>query len=304
MLAMGTPVVPTERFEQEDRGLAVERLRFNLLANSSLVSGAATESIAIPQWMTVSGASNTVPIEMSTPIPHALATGDAVLIKGVLGNPAANGWWIVTATDERTFTLDGSAGSGNYSGGGSIFPAAGQPPLPGARDASGNLPWTPWFSAPAVALETEFFEPTGEISTLPEPAVPPVNSFLSQEVDGSLFHAGENLCLSIEARMPETALGDQRLKMVVTAAFNRVRVYSATHPAALLTPEYRRIALCFRLDDDATTEGGVVRVEFIDEHLRGIAKPMLWTRPMLSEGTTPAPWTPNVEPMTRVRAFR
>jgi hypothetical protein len=42
MLAMGTPVVPTERFEQEDRGLAVERLRFNLLANSSLVSGAAT----------------------------------------------------------------------------------------------------------------------------------------------------------------------------------------------------------------------------------------------------------------------
>jgi hypothetical protein len=304
MLATGTPAVPAERFEHEDRGLAVERLRFNLLANSSLVSGAATESIAIPQWLTVSGATNTVPIEMSTPIPHALATGDAVLIKGVLGNPAANGWWTVTATAERTFTLDGSAGSGNYSGGGSIFPASGQPPLPGARDASGNLPWTPWFSAPAVARETEFFEPTGEVSTLPRPEVPPVNSFLSQEVDGSLFHAGENLCLSIEARMPESAIGDQRLKMVVTAAFDRVRVYSATHPATLLTPEYKRIAICFRLDDDAMTEGGVLRVEFIDEHLRGIAKPMFWTRPMLNEGNAPAPWTPNVEPMTRVHAFR
>lgn len=303
VLATGTPVVPAERLAPEDRGLPVERLRFNRLANSSLVGGAATGRTAIPQWMTVSGASSTVPIEMSTPIPHGLSTGDAVLIKGVLGNLAANGWWTVTATGERTFTLDGSSGSGSYSGGGSIFPAVGQPPLPGARDASGSVPWTPWFSAPAVALETEFFEPTGEVSTLPEPAVPPVNSFLAQEVDGSLFHAGENLCLSIEARMPETALGEQSLKMVVTAAFDGVRVYSATYPAELLTPEYRRIALCFRLDDDATTEGGVVRVEFIDEHLRGVAKPMFWARPMLSEGTAPGPWTPNVERMPRVHSF-
>ncbi|HEV8610503.1 MAG TPA: hypothetical protein VGS98_10625 [Thermoanaerobaculia bacterium] len=302
ILAALPSVALPEGLESEDRGLAIERRQFNLLANSSLVSRAATDNVAIPQWMTVSGASNAIPIEMSTPIPHGLATGDTVLIKGVSGNVAANGWWTVTATGERTFALDDSAGSGIYAGGGSVFPSAGQPPLPGARDASGDLPWTPWFSAPAVARETEFFQPTGEVYTFPE--VPPVNSFLSQEIDGSLFHAGENLCLSIEARMPESAIGVQRLKMIVTAAFRRVRVYGGTYPAAQLTPEYQRIALCFRLDSDAVTDGGVLRVEFIDEHLGGMPKPMFWTRPMLNEGVAPAPWTPNVEPMTRARAFR
>lgn len=299
--AVASPLL-SEGMEREDRGLAIERLRFNLLANSSLVSRAATDNIAIPQWITVWGASNAAPIEISTPIPHSLATGDAILVKGVLGNAAANGWWAVTVTGETTFTLDGSVGSGTYAGGGAAFPSAGQPPLPGARDNSGDVPWTPWFSAPAVALETEFFQPTGEVLTLPQ--VPPVNSFLAQEVDGSLFRPGENLCLSIEARMPEAAIGDQRLKMIVTAAFRRARVYSATYPASLFTPVYQRIALCFRLDADAVTGGGALRVEFIDEHLRGIAKPMLWTRPMLNEGVTPDPWTPDVPPMTRTLRFR
>jgi len=301
LAVLASPLL-SEGLERDDRGLAVERLRFNLLANSALVSGAATDNLAIPQWLTVSGATNAAPIEIATPIPHSLATGDGVLVKGVLGNPAANGWWSVTVTGETTFTLDGSAGSGAYAGGGAVFPSAGQPPLPGARDASGEVPWTPWFSAPAVALESEFFQPTGEVLTLPQ--IPPVNSFLAQEIDGSLLHAGENLCLSIEARMPETAIGDQRLKMIVMAAFRRARVYSATYPASLLTPEYQRIALCFRLDADAVTDGGALRVEFIDEHLRGIAKPMLWTRPMLNEGTAPGPWTSNVEPMPRVIGFR
>jgi hypothetical protein len=288
--------------DREDRGLAIERLRFNLLANSALVSGAATDNVAIPQWITVSGASNAAPIELTTPIPHALATGEAVLVKAVSGNAAANGWWTITVTGETTFLLDGSVGSGSYAGGGAVFPSAGQPPLPGARDESGDVPWTPWFSIPAVALETEFFQPTGEVLTLPQ--VPPVNSFLAQEIDGSLFRPGESLCLSIEARMPETAIGDQKLKMVVTAAFRRARVYSATYPASQLTPEYRRIALCFRLDADAVPDGGALRVEFIDEHLRGIAKPMLWARPMLNEGVAPDPWTPNVPPMARVLGFR
>ncbi|HEY6065030.1 MAG TPA: hypothetical protein VIY96_02680 [Thermoanaerobaculia bacterium] len=295
-------VARAEGLDLEDRGLAVERLHFNLLSNSRLVSRASSDDVAIPQWMTVSGASSTAPIEVSTSIPHRLTTGDAVLIKGVLGNLAANGWWTVTVTGEKTFALDDSEGDGIYAGGGSVFPAAGQPPVPGAQDAAGDLPWTPWFSAPAVARETEFFQSTGEVYTFPE--VPPVNSFLSQEIDGSLFHAGENLCLSIEARMPVSAIGDQRLKMVVTAAFRRIRVYAATYPAALLTPEYQRIALCFRLDNDAVTAGGVLRVEFIDEHLRGIPKPMFWTRPMLNEGIAPAAWAPDTAPRTRTRAFR
>jgi hypothetical protein len=285
----------------DGRDLDVERLAFNLLANSALTSRATDGDVPIPQWLTIAGASNTTPIEVRTPIPHGYATGDQVLVKGVQGNGAANGWWKVTATGETTFTLDGSAGVAEYTGGGSVFPAAGQPPPPDARNRSGDLLWTPWFSAPAVARETEFFQPTGEVYTLP--SVPPVSSFLSQEVDGSLLRPGQGLCLSIEARMPEAPPGNQRLKLLVTAALGTVRVHSVTFPANLLTPDYQRFALCFRLADGAITEGGVLRVEFIDENLRGIPRPMYWRRPMLNEGLAPAPWTPETGPKTRTHPF-
>jgi hypothetical protein len=289
--------------ERDVEALPIERLRFNLLANSALVSDAVEANVPLPQWVTISGVTNAAPIEVRTPIGHRLATGESVLVKGVLGNVAANGWWTVTVTSETTFTLDGSLGSGEFGGGGAVFPAAGQPPPPGAPDAEGDLPWTPWFSAPAVARETEFFQPNGEIFTFPE--TPPVNSFLTQEIDGSLFRPGESLCLSIEARMPEPPLGDQRLKMVVTAALGATSVYAGTYPAENLTPEYQRIGMCFRLPFGAITSGGVVRVEFIDEHLRGIPKPMIWARPLLNEGVLPGLWTPNVEPRApRTHAFR
>jgi hypothetical protein len=290
----------------EDRSLGIERVQFNKLANAAFVSRATTANVAIPQWLTVAGATNESPIAITTPIPHGLATGDSVLIKGIQGNVAANGWWAITVSSATSFSIDDSAGSGAYTAGGSVFPASGQPSPPAAPDAAGELPWTPWFSGPAVSRETEFFRSdgeklTGEIYTFPE--VPPVNSFLSQEIGGSLFRPGQRLCLSIEARMPEPAIGDQRLTMIVTAALETVRVYRVTYPASQLTPDYRRLALCFGLEDDADPIGGVVRVEFIDEHLRGIPKPMHWTRPMLNEGLVPAPWTPNVEPMPRKRAF-
>lgn len=305
LLAATLAVAPSAVFAEDlagaDRSLPIERISFNLLANASLASRATAEDVPIPQWLTVSAASNTTPIEVVTPIPHGLATGDAVLIKGVLGNVAANGWWTITQTSETRFTLDRSEGGGEYAGGGAVFPAAGQPQPAGARDVGGELPWTPWFSAPAAARETEFFQSSGEILTFPE--VPPVNSFLSQEIDASLFEPGEDLCLSIEARMPEAAIGDQRLKMVVTAALGSTRVYTRTFPASLLTPVYQRFELCFRLESDAILRDGVLRVEFIDEHLRGIPKPMFWTRPMLNEGVAPAPWTATVAPRARVRAF-
>ena len=70
--------------ERRDRGLAVERLRFNLLANSSLASRATTENVPVPQWLSVSGASNTAPIELTTSIPHGLETGDAVLVEATV----------------------------------------------------------------------------------------------------------------------------------------------------------------------------------------------------------------------------
>jgi hypothetical protein len=92
--------------------------------------------------------------------------------------------------------------------------------------------------------------------------------------------------------------------MIVTAAFNAVRVYRVSFPGTQLTDLYRTFSLCFALDANAVTEGGVVRVELVDEISRGAAaKPMLWTRPMLSEGFEPAPWTASVDPTPRKHPF-
>lgn len=78
----------------------------------------------------VSAASNASPIVVTTSSPHALSTGDAVLIWGVQGNAAANGnYWTVTVVDATRFRLNGSAGSGSYTSGGTVTP---------------QYPWTNW----------------------------------------------------------------------------------------------------------------------------------------------------------------
>jgi hypothetical protein len=300
--------------QTRDLTLAVERLHFNKLANSSFGSRATSENLPLPQWFSVREATNTSPIEIATPIPHGLAGGDTVVIKGVAGNTAANGWWTIAVRTPTTFALEGSDGNGDYAGGGSVFPAAGQPPPPGGpADDQGDLPWTPWFSGPAAFPQSEFFRfdgglATGEIYTFPQLATVPeptvVTSFASQEIDGSLFRPGENLCLSIEAKVTGPATDRQKLTMIVTAALGSVRVYRASFPGPQLSDQYQRFALCFALESDAVTEGGVVRVEFADEMAR-FAPPraMIWRRPMLSEGTAPLPWTPSVEPLPRTHAF-
>jgi hypothetical protein len=94
------------------------------------------------------------------------------------------------------------------------------------------------------------------------------------------------------------------LTLIVTEALGSVHVYRASFSGSQLTDQYRRFALCFAIDPNAVTEGGVVRVEFLDEMARGAPpRAMIWTRPMLSEGTEPLPWTPNVQPLPRTRAF-
>jgi hypothetical protein len=300
-LLAGAPAVAGIAETRDARDRSIQRLSFNLLANSVLASRATTDNVAIPQWLAVADATDADPIELTTTIPHGLATGDQVLVKGVLGNAAANGWWTVTVTGDKKLTLDGSAGSGAYTAGGAIFPAAGQPAPPAGSDSAGDLPWTPWFSFPAAATATEFFQGTGEVYTLP--GARPASSFLAQDVDGSLFRPGEHLCLSVEARMPERAGGDQRLRMLVTAAMGTTHVYSATFPASFLTPVYQRLSLCFQLENAIVPDAGVLRVEFIDEYTQGARTPMYWTRPMLNEGFLPEPWTPFVQPMPRTHPF-
>lgn len=291
----------------DDRGLAVQRIPLNKLANSTFTSVATTQNLPIPQWLSVRDAAFTIPVLVTTSIPHGLATGEEVAVKGVEGNDGANGWWRIVVTGPATFFLEDSEGTGPYSGGGSVFPARGQPATSGAGNALDELPWTPWFSVPASIEATEFFRsdgalPTGEVSTFVP--LPPGNAFLSQEIDGSLFAPGERLCLSVEARVRNPLTARQNLTITATEAFSRVEVHRITFPFPAITGEYQRFALCFALASRPIPEGGVLRVQFIADMVGGEPQEMFWARPMLNEGLAPAPWTPAVEHRPRARAFR
>lgn len=70
--------------------------------------------------LTVSGASNATPIQIDTTAAHGLSTDNTVHIVGVGGNTAANGDWVITFVDSDSFTLNGSAGNGAYTTGGTV----------------------------------------------------------------------------------------------------------------------------------------------------------------------------------------
>src|SRR4030095_11668194 len=94
--------------ERDVRTLPVERLRVNLLVNSALARPAADANVRLQQWVTISRATNAAPIEVRTPIGHRLATGESVLVKGVLGNVAAYGWGTVSVAAATTIAPRGS----------------------------------------------------------------------------------------------------------------------------------------------------------------------------------------------------
>jgi hypothetical protein len=69
---------------------------------------------------TITAATNTAPIAINTAAPHGLQTGVEVAIAGALGNLAANGTFSIMATGPTSFTLDGSTGNGDWTGGGTV----------------------------------------------------------------------------------------------------------------------------------------------------------------------------------------
>ena len=88
-------------------------------AVASGVVGAVTDVTVRPVALAVSAATNASPIALTTNA-HGLTTGARVAVTEVGGNTAANGTWTVTVTSATTFTLNGSAGNGAYSGGGYV----------------------------------------------------------------------------------------------------------------------------------------------------------------------------------------
>lgn len=69
----------------------------------------------------ISGATNAVPIVISTSGAHGLATGQTVKVENVQGNAAANGTHLVTVIDATRFSLNNTGGNGTYTGGGTVF---------------------------------------------------------------------------------------------------------------------------------------------------------------------------------------
>ena len=78
---------------------------------------------------TITAATNATPIAI-TKTGHGLLTGSLVVMSGVVGNTAANSppTWVITAVDANTFTLNGSAGNGARTSGGTY--TATSPPAP------------------------------------------------------------------------------------------------------------------------------------------------------------------------------
>ena len=83
-------------------------------------SNVASLTISASQFVggSVSFASNTGPITITTASAHGLTSSNVVQIAGVLGNTAANGMWTITVLTTTSFLLNGSNGSGAYTSGG------------------------------------------------------------------------------------------------------------------------------------------------------------------------------------------
>ncbi len=70
----------------------------------------------------ITGATNTGPIRITTSGAHGLTDGDIVRIEGTTGNTGCIATWEVTVISSTEFDLDGSYGDGDYTGGGTWTP--------------------------------------------------------------------------------------------------------------------------------------------------------------------------------------
>ncbi len=93
---------------------------------------------------TITGATNATPIVI-TDTAHGYTTGQSVEINSVGGNTAANGTWPITKIDANSYSLNGSAGNGAYTSGGTAQALGG---------TSGNSQ-PAWSSTPITGTTTD-----------------------------------------------------------------------------------------------------------------------------------------------------
>ena len=110
------PIAKANTFSTPADGTVITSIASTTPASTVLGSNV-TPGVA---QMPVSAATFATPIAISTSASHGLSTGDSVTVSGVLGNTAANGGWTITVTGLTSFTLNGSVGTGSYTGGGRV----------------------------------------------------------------------------------------------------------------------------------------------------------------------------------------
>lgn len=81
-------------------------------------------------FLTVTAASNTNPIQITTSTPHGLSNNQLIGVYGVQGNTNANGGFLVTVVNPTQFSLNGAVGNATYAGGGTITIPGGMPISP------------------------------------------------------------------------------------------------------------------------------------------------------------------------------
>ena len=87
----------------------------------TMINAALSDVVATPPvTVSVSDASNTSPIVITTPVNHGFNDNDQVVVSGVTGNTSANGTYNITITGLTTFELNGSIGNNTYNNGGSV----------------------------------------------------------------------------------------------------------------------------------------------------------------------------------------
>jgi hypothetical protein len=85
-----------------------------------IVVASANGAIGGATNLTVTGATNATPVEITTSINHGLSTGDVATVSGVRGNGGANVTSTIVVTAVNKFTLDHSAGTAAYVSGGVV----------------------------------------------------------------------------------------------------------------------------------------------------------------------------------------
>lgn len=81
----------------------------------------------LPNYRTITNATNSTPIVITTSTPHGMSTDQRYTIRGVSGNTATNGRFNITVLSTTTFSLQDAidssdvAGNGTYSAGGECY---------------------------------------------------------------------------------------------------------------------------------------------------------------------------------------